>query len=118
MQGLNLEKCISLQMVYYSLGDCKKKKLIKLNLYRWGFSMCSCEVSWTSESWGFQKIGGPTKIWKNKIGVRDKGKRHLKRKIPSSIIQHRAHLTELDFSAMKKLVALPNVGYVEKDKGK
>ena len=55
-------------------------------------------------------------IMKSELEVKLKG--IVKRETPSFIIQHRAHLTELDFSAMKKLVALPNVGYVEKDKGK
>ena len=45
-------------------------------------------------------------------------KRIVKREIPSFIIQLRSHLTKLDFSVMKKHVALQNVDYVERVKRK
>ena len=52
---------------------------------------------------------------KLELGIKLKGL--VKREIPSFIIQRRAHLTELDFPVMKKHVALPNAGYVERVKG-
>ena len=68
---------------------------------------------------GSQRLGkSPQNLGRMKSELEIKLQGIVKREIPSSIIQNLAHLIELDFSVMKKLVALPNVGYVEKDKGK
>ena len=68
---------------------------------------------------GSQRLGkSPQNLGRMKSELEINLKGFVKREIPSFNIQHRAHLKELDFSIMKKHVALPNVGYVERVQGK
>ena len=60
----------------------------------------------------------PQNLGRMKLELEIKLKGLVKREIPVFIIQRRTYLTELDFSVMKKHVALQNVGYVERVKGK
>ncbi|KAG5575618.1 hypothetical protein H5410_055752 [Solanum commersonii] len=84
LEFLNLMDCMSLEEVHHSLGYCEK--LIELNL------------TWCSR---LEKILGRVKP-ELKIFMYFSGIREL----PSSIIQHKAFLPELDFSSMENKASL------------
>ena len=79
--------------------------------------MCYCEVSWTSESWGFPKITEiPRKPWTNEVRVRDKVEMNCQKGNTVIYYSTPSSFTKLDFSVLKKHVALQYVGYVERVK--
>ncbi|XP_049410687.1 TMV resistance protein N-like [Solanum stenotomum] len=117
LERLNLEECRSLKKVHPSLGNCKK--LIKLSLYRCEslerfpcINVESLEHLNLEECFRLEEF--PEIIGRMKLELKIKVKCIGIREIPSYIIQHQAHLTELDLSDMEKLVALPsNIGMLK-----
>ncbi|KAH0750703.1 hypothetical protein KY290_029935 [Solanum tuberosum] len=117
LECLNLEECRSLKKVHPSLGNCKK--LIKLSLYRCEslerfpcINVESLEHLNLEECFRLEEF--PEIIGRMKLELKIKVKCIGIREIPSYIIQHQAHLIELDLSDMEKLVALPsNIGMLK-----
>ncbi|XP_009779558.1 TMV resistance protein N-like isoform X1 [Nicotiana sylvestris] len=111
LEYLNLEECRDLEEVHHSLGFCRK--LIRLNLESCGRlnwfpcvnveSLEYLDLDFCSSLEKFPEIHGRMKpeiqIHMKRSGIRE---------LPSSIIQYQTHITFLDLSAMKNLVALPS----------
>ncbi|XP_009779694.1 TMV resistance protein N-like [Nicotiana sylvestris] len=106
LEYLNLKKCSNLEEVHHSLGCCSK--LIRLNLmYCENLKRFPCinmeslkylSVRECSRLEKFPEFLGRIKP-ELEIGIRE---------LPSSYFQYQTHITELDLSYMKNLVALPS----------
>ncbi|OIT02526.1 tmv resistance protein n, partial [Nicotiana attenuata] len=111
LEYLNLEECSNLEEVHHSLGCCRK--LIRLDLswcqtLKW-FPYVNVEcleylsLDYCSRLEKFPEIHGRMKP-QIQIHMQGSGLREL----PSSITKYQTHITKLDLSGMRNLVALPS----------
>ncbi|OIT27720.1 PREDICTED: TMV resistance protein N-like [Nicotiana attenuata] len=106
LEYLNLKNCSNLEEVHHSLGCCSK--LIRLNLmYCESLKRFPCV---NMESLKYLSVGNCSRLEKfPEILGRIKPELEIGiRELPSSYFQYKSHITELDLSYMKNLVALPS----------
>ncbi|KAF3665469.1 TMV resistance protein N [Capsicum annuum] len=111
LEYLYLGSCSNLEEVHDSLGCCRK--LIRLDLsYCESLNRFPCVNVESLEHLDIQDCSNLEKFPEILGRMKPELEIHMRpsgiREIPSSIIQHQAHLTELDFRFMNNLVALPS----------
>ncbi|XP_016479634.2 TMV resistance protein N-like [Nicotiana tabacum] len=111
LEYLSLACCSNLEEVHHSLRCCSK--LIRLDLSRCGrLKMFPCVNVESLEYLSLEKCSRLEKFSEIQGRMKPEAQIHMQgsglRELPSSYFQYQTHITELDLSYMKNLVALPS----------